>query len=129
MKLIIAGGRDLYVTSLFIDHVCAFFNIPDAGSTLPEEVVSGCASGIDTCGEIFAADVGIPVTKFPADWDRLGPKAGPIRNAQMAEYADALLLIWDGQSRGSANMKHQMQRVKKPIYEVILKATTVSTSA
>jgi hypothetical protein len=39
----------------------------------------------------------------------------------MAEYADALLLIWDGSSRGSANMRQQMERRGKPVYEVILR--------
>jgi hypothetical protein len=39
----------------------------------------------------------------------------------MAEYADALLLIWNGESRGSANMKENMVKLGKPVYEVILK--------
>jgi hypothetical protein len=39
----------------------------------------------------------------------------------MAEYADALLLIWDGKSRGSLNMKQQMLKLEKPVYEVIVK--------
>ena len=40
----------------------------------------------------------------PADWDKHGKAAGPIRNAEMAEVADALIAFWDGQSRGTANM-------------------------
>ncbi len=63
----------------------------------------------------------LPVKEFPADWDQHGNAAGPIRNAQMADYADALLLIYDGESRGSLNMRKQMAQLKKPIYEVILK--------
>jgi hypothetical protein len=39
----------------------------------------------------------------------------------MAEYADALLLIWDGESKGSLNMKQRMIGLKKPVYEVVLK--------
>lgn len=68
------------------------------------EVVSGAAKGIDTAGEIWCASKGLPLTRFPADWRKHGRAAGPIRNRQMAEYADALILIWDGKSRGSANM-------------------------
>ena len=30
--------------------------------------------------------------------------AGPIRNKQMAEYADTLFAFWDGKSRGTKNM-------------------------
>lgn len=121
MKLIIAGGRNLYVSSLFIDHALGHFGIPDAGALPPEEIISGGASGIDQCGEIAASDYGIPVKRFEAEWHLHGNGAGPIRNAKMAEYGDVLLLIWDGESRGSANMKYQMQCLKKPIYEIILK--------
>jgi hypothetical protein len=39
----------------------------------------------------------------------------------MADYADALLLIWDGESKGSANMKKNMEKQNKKVYEVILK--------
>ena len=123
MKLIIAGGRDLFVSSLFIDHAMDHFGIPDpSDANPPEEIVSGRATGIDSCGEMYASDAGVPIKYFPADWNKLGRSAGPIRNAQMAEYADALLLIWDGISRGSANMKNQMERLNKPVYEVILRA-------
>jgi len=59
--------------------------------------------------------------EFPADWDTHGRAAGPIRNKQMAEYGDALLLIWDGESRGSANMKSNMKKLGKPVYEIIIK--------
>ncbi len=29
---------------------------------------------------------------------------GPVRNQKMAEYADALIAVWDGESRGTKNM-------------------------
>lgn len=85
------------------------------------EIVSGGASGIDSCGEEYANHWDLPITRFPADWNTHGKAAGPIRNKQMAEYADALLLIWDGESKGSANMKRQMQQLSKPVYEIIIK--------
>ncbi len=37
-------------------------------------------------------------------WDIHGKSAGHIRNAEMADYADALIAFWDGKSRGTANM-------------------------
>lgn len=67
----------------------------------------------------------LKLTKFPADWDKFGKAAGHIRNKQMAEEADALLLIWDGESKGSANMKKEMLFKNKPVYEVILKTYNV----
>ena len=40
----------------------------------------------------------------PADWNRLGRAAGPIRNEEMAEVSDALIAFWDGKSRGTKSM-------------------------
>ena len=68
------------------------------------EVVIGCAQGADSHGETVARSMGIPVARFPADWKQYGKSAGIRRNAQMAEYADALIAVWDGQSRGTKNM-------------------------
>jgi hypothetical protein len=43
----------------------------------------------------------------------------------MVDYADVLLLIWDGESRGSKNMKETMIKLGKPVYEVILRKHNV----
>ena len=40
----------------------------------------------------------------PADWERHGKAAGPIRNAEMADVSDALIAFWDGQSCGTKSM-------------------------
>jgi hypothetical protein len=120
MKLIIAGSRDLTIDPMLVKDLY-FYAFPGTG--LLEEIVSGNSGNVDIAGERWAASSNgsIKVTLFPADWNTHGKAAGPIRNRQMAEYADALLLIWDGESRGSANMKKEMQKLKKPIYEVILR--------
>lgn len=116
MKLIIAGSRDLnpsyHIILRKLEEVEWFTKIT--------EVVSGKARGVDRAGEEFARQYEIPVKEFPADWDKYGKAAGPIRNRQMAEYADALLLIWDGRSPGSKNMKKEMERLKKPVHEIIM---------
>lgn len=98
MKVIIAGPRDYhdYVSLLVAIHLCPF----DIS-----EVVSGRAKGVDTLGERWAKDYGVPVKPFPADWNRWGNSAGPKRNKQMAEYADAAILLWDGHSRGTRSMR------------------------
>jgi len=69
-----------------------------------EQVVSGTARGADRVGEQFAERFGIELKRFPADWKRWGKSAGAIRNAEMAEYADALIAFWDGESKGTQHM-------------------------
>jgi len=68
------------------------------------EVVSGCARGADRLGERWAEQNGIPVKRFPADWDTHGKSAGHMRNREMGLYADALVALWDGQSPGTRGM-------------------------
>lgn len=103
MKVIIAGGRD--VTDYFAVKAAYIKSGFEA-----EEIVSGGARGVDYLGEVFAKNAGIPVKRFPADWVTHGKRAGPIRNAQMAEYADALIAVWDGESKGTANMISQARK-------------------
>ena len=67
-------------------------------------VVSGTARGADTLGEIWAEFNKVPVSRYPADWKSKDKKAGYIRNMQMAEAAEALIAVWDGQSPGTKQM-------------------------
>ena len=78
------------------------------------EVVSGCARGVDKLGERWAIEHGIPVHKFPADWGRFGKSAGIYRNAEMAEYSDGLIALWDMESRGTLHMIDCMRKRNKP---------------
>jgi hypothetical protein len=80
------------------------------------EVVSGCARGVDDAGMRWAAYMGFPVKRFPADWRKHDRAAGPVRNRQMAEYADALIAIWNGESPGTRNMIEEMRARGKPVY-------------
>lgn len=114
IKLIIAGSRDLTVTSEFIEQQIVKFNLS------PYIVISGGANGIDRCGELFAKKLGLNLMIFEANWELHGKSAGPLRNQQMAKEGDALLLIWDGKSRGSNDMRSKMIALNKPIYEVII---------
>lgn len=82
------------------------------------EVVSGNSGDVDLLGEKWARWAEAPVKLFPADWDKYGNPAGPIRNRQMAKYAHALVLIWDGKSRGSKNMREEATRRGLRIIEV-----------
>ena len=50
------------------------------------------------------------------DWNKHGKAAGPIRNRQMAEYADCLIAVWDGKSRGTKNMIDEMNKLMKPVF-------------
>lgn len=108
MKTIIAGSR----TITDLRHIQ---DATDSCFWTITEVVSGCAPGVDTLGETYAKSVNIPIKQFPADWKTHKRAAGPIRNQQMADYSDALLAIWDGKSKGTADMIRRARQAKLQI--------------
>jgi len=97
MRVIVAGSRDVVNTSNVFNRLSlSTFDIT--------EVVCGGARGVDSIGRQWAKEAGIPVKMFPAYWDKYGKSAGYRRNVDMAKYADALIAIWDGESRGTKHM-------------------------
>lgn len=114
MKVVIAGGRDIEVSDEQIKEA-----IEKSGFQVTE-IVSGGARGVDTCANRYADNCQLKFTLFKAEWDKFKGLAGPKRNLQMAMYGDALILFWDGKSKGSGNMKARMVGLKKPVYEVII---------
>lgn len=103
MRTIIAGSRTLNDYRIVAQAMSEF-------AEEVTEVVSGCASGVDQLGEQWAKNHPVRLARFPADWEKYGKSAGPIRNRQMAEYADALVAIWDGKSRGTKNMIEEAKK-------------------
>jgi predicted Rossmann fold nucleotide-binding protein DprA/Smf involved in DNA uptake len=83
------------------------------------EVVSGGARGVDTLGEKWAKENGIPFSRFSANWSDHGKAAGPIRNQQMAKYAGpegALIAILYPDSRGTKNMIEEATKRGLKVY-------------
>lgn len=112
MKLVIAGGRDVTDPNV----VNAAFAASGIDVQTVTEIISGGARGVDAHGETFASAHDLPVRRFPADWNRFSYRAGPMRNRQMAEYGDALLAIWDGQSPGTKSMISLAKARGIPVY-------------
>lgn len=100
-RLIIAGSRDLNDYTLVKE---AFYN--SGFSTMPLEIVSGGARGIDACGErLSKEELGKEPKIFKADWDGPHKKAaGIIRNHVMGDYADGLLAFHADKSTGTQDM-------------------------
>ena len=100
-RVIIAGGRDFENYGLLREKCDALLSRQAHKNII---VVSGAARGADLLGEWYAKERGYKVERYPADWKNNGKAAGSIRNAEMAENADALIAFWDGESRGTRNM-------------------------
>ena len=102
MKLIIAGSRSFDRGDMVIEAIKEFKPVT--------EIVCGMAKGADMMGFHYGRIWNIPVKEFPANWDLYGKSAGYKRNQQMAKYADAALIFWDGISKGTKHMIDICQR-------------------
>ncbi len=98
-KVIIAGSRDFRDYAL----LCSFADQALAGAE-DIEIVSGGARVADALGERYAQERRYALKVFHAEGKKWGRAAGPIRNSEMAGYADALIAFWDGVSSGTRDM-------------------------
>lgn len=120
MKVIISGDRE------FDDMEFIFREVDRIAQNIDiTEVISGKSRGVDKVGEAWAEYQGIPVKPFPANWNLLKLAAGPIRNGQMADYADALIAFKGPKSKGTANMIKQAKEKNLKIFIVPLTAEQI----
>lgn len=90
MKIAVIGSGTLFVTNL--EHY-----LPDHTT----EIVSGGAKGIDTCAKEYALAKGIKLTEFRPEYEKYGRNAPLKRNLQIIEYAEEIIVFWDGKSKGT----------------------------
>lgn len=105
-KLIVAGGRNYRPTLKDVERI---------RELNPTHIVSGGATGADALGERFAKEEELNRTRFLPDWNKHGKAAGPIRNRQMAEFADEVILFPGG--RGTASMYNEAVKAGLVIHD------------
>lgn len=101
-KVIIAGSRSFADLELMKSKCDRILN--SKSETHDIHIISGTANGADEYGEKYAEEKGYSIMRFPANWEAHGKRAGMIRNAKMLKSADAVIVFWDGSSRGSQHM-------------------------
>lgn len=79
-RVLVCGGRD------YTDWQRIYAVLDAAHATSPITcLIHGAARGADTIALNWAVDRNVPCEAYPADWDRHGYAAGPLRNRQMLE--------------------------------------------
>ena len=115
-NLLIAGGRDFSNYDLLARRCAAY--IAENCGVQELTILSGCASGADSLGEQFAKEYQLQCRFFPAQWEKFGRAAGPMRNRQMAQVADGAVVFWDGKSKGTRSMIGYLRQMGVP-FEVV----------
>ena len=109
MKLAIVGSRSL--TNLMLDGYI---------SENVDEIVSGGAVGVDLCAAEYAKRKGIRITEFFPQYERYGRAAPIVRNKAIVDYADRILVFWNGRSKGTRSVIEYANKIGKPIEVVLL---------
>lgn len=108
MRVLVCGGRD------FEDHASLFAEL----DKLPRDglvIIHGGARGADTLAELWAARAGVSRHRFPANWDRDGKAAGPIRNQRMIDRGRPDIVIAFPGGRGTADMIRKAEAAGVPV--------------
>ena len=107
MKIAVVGSRNIIVKDM---------GLYISGA---EEIVSGGATGVDTCAAEYAKKNGLKITVFLPQYERYGRAAPIIRNQKIVDYADKVVAFWNGSSRGTVSVIKYAKKAGKPC-EVIL---------
>jgi len=113
MRVLICGSRD-FNDFAAIKRVIDSLNDDDI-------VIHGAARGADSIAEFLAQKRGLKVLAFPAQWDKYGKAAGPIRNQQMIDEGKpdrAYAFYTDkAKSKGTKNMVKLLKKARISAWE------------
>ena len=96
MRLLIAGSREFADLELVKDYV----------KRLPLDtiLINGRARGVDNVARNQAMFQQLVVLDRPANWEKYGKSAGIIRNHEMVDEADEVVVFWNGKSNGTRDV-------------------------
>lgn len=109
-RIVFTGGRNFK----------AEYAVVDVLIQLPSDavIVTGGAKGLDTIAHKYAVEMGFETEVYPANWNRHGNAAGPLRNRQMAELDGVSMVVAFEGGRGTKNMVLTAKQLGIPVVEV-----------
>lgn len=112
VKIAVTGGRDFEPTSAELDRFWElWYGLALEGRPV---LLHGDSRGVDRAVAAAVRRKGFEVIAFPANWDRHGKAAGPLRNEQMMKQAEALIAFPGG--RGTAHCTSIARQAGKSVY-------------
>jgi hypothetical protein len=113
LKVVVCGGRrfndrNLLFTELDKLHTAYWI----------DQIINGGSGGADKLAREWARRNHVALATYPAEWDRYGRRAGPIRNQQMLdeEKPDVVLAFPGGD--GTADMVRRARSVGVCLIEI-----------
>ncbi len=102
MRILVCGGRNFSDRKLMCKTLDQIYISNDF-----THLIHGNANGADKMSEWWAEAYDIKIEVYPAQWDKHGRAAGPIRNKQMLVEGKPDLVVAFPGGRGTANMIKQ----------------------
>lgn len=84
----------------------------DENTSPGDIVIAGKAPGVDTLAVEVARAKGLRTVEIPAEWDRLGKRAGPIRNSEMLSLNPHIVLAFHDNIDASRGTKNCVEQAK-----------------
>lgn len=121
MKIIVCGGRHFDDYELLISKMQAAIDMHHLKYE-DIEIVSGHCEGADMLGEKYAQEFGTSISIFPAQWEKYGRVAGPIRNKQMVDYIKSdpnplVIAFTNPRTKGTRNTIKEAKKLNIPVIE------------
>ena len=118
MKILVTGDRN------WTDELKIFNTLMEIGFDYPVDgenssfnhditLIEGEARGADTLARIAAEKLDWTVIKVPAEWNKYGKAAGPIRNQAMLDLDPDLVVAFHSDLENSRGTKDMVERAKK----------------
>jgi hypothetical protein len=108
-RAIVAGCRDFTDYDFVRAHLDALFR--NKRETHRIVIIEGGYRGVDQLAKRYGIENGYEVVEVPAQWDRFGPAAGPIRNREMAEdHGAEVCVVFTSNGRGSNDMLDKAEK-------------------
>lgn len=113
MRVLVCGSRTFEDTDLLYNTLDRLHKVNPF-----DVIIEGDAKGADRMAGYWARKNKVDNLKFPAQWDKYGRAAGPIRNQQMLDEGkpDVVIAFPVGEARGT---RHMMKIAKEAGVEVI----------
>lgn len=111
MRLLVCGGRDF-------DNRYGLFKVLDgiASRNNVKLIIEGGASGADRLAREWAGENLVECVTVPADWNKQGKAAGPLRNQRMLDDHKPTHMIAFPGGRGTADMVRRAKQSGVIVY-------------
>ncbi len=111
MKIAIVGSRKIKLTE---KDIAEFISVGD-------EIISGGAKGVDSNAAKYAKKYGLKLTEFLPEYELYGHAAPILRNKKIVDFADKVIVFWDGSSKGSLSVIKYAQKIQKSCQIILRK--------